>query len=496
MASDADTEGPTGLPPLRPKRKLQPDRFVQFGHAPSHPDQAPPKQMQQRPGSKNNSRLPHMSPGAPCSLSTSIKFAEIVHNKWNCPAVLPTMLSTKNPARFMINGTRGKNHSWLREDRKKITSSSTHVPQWYEKTAIMSSLAVFCTAESLANLFQLNRAANTTLKSDEVWSVLLHYLQLTPLLKMHRVSNSYYDFFRAQVVTTSAISGLYVYENLRPPSPRYSFSLPTELLISEQNSPGPTASGTTEDGADDLSAQKRFQNVRLMLTPATFGCRTFVLSRAHLLLRRWPPFDQIKVYLGSCRFCLDQKGFIFTFLDELSEPHIMFTTSFVYLESDGTGQLKDAHKLLIRLAPQSGSESSKEYVSYEEQSESPYRRRLKVTQSAHTESSTASTAQKRTNENLWIQFYVAFDVLCSNESVSPLRSSTISSNHNVIYKSSESNRRLPASVELLLFRLLMRLRVPEHLAYWFFIYELYATTIQVEPRVSKFNFFVVSSTLD
>lgn len=339
-----------GLPLLRSKRKLQSDRYVQFGHFIHHTSK---KQKAQEGDDLTVSRLPHMSPGVPCSLSTSIKFAEIVHRNWNYQAaVLPTSLSMKNASMFMVTAPRG--------GVRKTTGStppglSCHHSQttWLEKVTIMTTLVSFCTLDSIESLLLLNRQANAILRSDEVWKDIIERSNLTPLLRLHRITADYYDFFRHQIVSTNAIAGLYRYENARPPTARYSFSLPTDVMLADHINISPNNSSEEESFSCE-AAQKKYRNVRLLVTPATFGCNTYVFSRAHLLLRKWPPFDQSKVYLGSCRFSFDHRGYLFTFLDEGSEPKISFRSACVYIGPEESGQTEDgaiSSELFLTLLP-------------------------------------------------------------------------------------------------------------------------------------------------
>lgn len=402
--SDADLS-PTTLPPLRIKRKLQADRYVHFSppsvmsttsqqevmhsiHTESaqhstkqQAQQAEVPVNQQKKKNSSSSRLPHMSPSAPCSLSTSIKFAEIVHRNWNSNAILPTMLSTKNASKYLSFPSRNPKKSALLKDVRKNAGSSCQygrsTQKWMEKSSLMMNIVSFCSTEAFGQLLCVNKAVNVTLCSDDLWAGLLNVLQLTPLVQMRQIRSNYYDFFRKEVISTNVLGGLYNYENLRPPPARYSFSLPTGLHLLEGSgvelSSSPVPPNTAEESANNSngtgtgtnrnhspkaiavsqadSDQQKFRHIRLLVTPATFGCDTCIFSRVHLLLRRWPPFDQSKMYLGSCRFSLEERGFLFTFLDEYSEPRLLFSSAFVFVEGSDNDPLISTNGFFINLIP-------------------------------------------------------------------------------------------------------------------------------------------------
>lgn len=409
--SNNDAElSPTTLPPLRIKRKLQSDRYVLFAppsglpassehetvpHAVHTEDERistklPPKNEgatvspPKKRSSGSSAKLPHMSPSAPCSLSTSIKFAEIVHRNWNPNAILPTMLSSKNASKYLSFPSRNPKKSGLLKDlRGRVLRGGgptdfSGTQKWLETSSILTNVVSFGGTETFGQLLCVNKAAHATLCSDEMWSGLFHVLQLSPLLQMRQITSNYYDFFRREVISTTILGGLYNYENLRPPPTRYSFSLPTGLHLLEgsgaemssspmpPNSEGSSSIQTSNNNnsASNSSAsqneppssqanadQQKFRHIRLLVTPATLGCDTCIFSRVHLLLRRWPPFDQSKMYLGSCRFSLEERGFLFTFLDEFSEPRLLFSSAFVFVEGSENDPLLSMNGLLINLIP-------------------------------------------------------------------------------------------------------------------------------------------------
>lgn len=319
----SDDFGPVHLPPLRTKRKLFPDRYVQFDRVTPHKQSDPPKQHRISESLPTPNAGPHVTPGMPSSLSTTIKFAEIVHRNWSSTVVLPAVLSAKATSKFLYSAHRNTATGSERFKRRHVARLSSPPSKWYEKASIMGNIASFCTTERLATLFTLNKDIHAVMRTDRVWSQILDGLRLTPLLKFHGVSSEIYTFFTEKILTTDAVKGFYGFEGVREPS-RRSFSFQTDTLPSDV-SREPADDTSTSSMIDDL-ADKIYRQAKLRITSATFGGSSVSASRCHLLLRKWPPFDQCKVYSGSCRFSLDS-GFVFTFLSEGMDSQMVYSTT-------------------------------------------------------------------------------------------------------------------------------------------------------------------------
>lgn len=346
---DHDDFDNSALPPLRIKRKLLADRFVRINRS---VDEHREKDSSPHSGGKEVVPFKQTAFGAPCSLSTSIKFAEMVHQQWKPSIILPTMLSSKNASKFRTSESR---YSHLRlKSRSCITKSSQNLANgekvWFESTSLMSNLFSFLSEASIFNMFLVCKSVNNTLRSDEMWVSIIDRYGLAPLATINKVEKDYYEFFKRSIVTTKVLDGLFVFENPHSPSPTFNFSLATIVFETPEHNSVPDT-----DGGDIEADQSKYQDIRLMVTPTTFGSSIITFSRAYLLLRRWPPFDQAKVFLGACRFSLRHKGFIFTFLDQFSEPEILLTCMFNFSDEGEDGEENQNKALLMSLVAQGNS---------------------------------------------------------------------------------------------------------------------------------------------
>lgn len=327
------------LPSLRQKVKIQPNRFVRLSSLPSlEPRQrslslvsSAEKEESLTGRDMHMFRLPHLSLGAPCPVATSMKYADLVYQNWNSNSVLPSTLSGKNASKFLISGPRPCT-SFLkpfRRSSKRLGKLSTH---WLEHYALLANLCTFCTLETVSVLRVLSKSIYNIFSSDPFWVEVFKKMHLTPLEKYCNISAGHYNFFVNEIMTTKVLSGLYVFENMYPPSLQHSISLQTSSFSGYQMPKSSSVSGADMEELNCCTEQSKYQLIRLLITPAMLGKEKMESSRVHLLFRRWPPFDQYKAYIGSCRFSWDQKCFVFSFLDETLEQCIACTSSFKFVD--------------------------------------------------------------------------------------------------------------------------------------------------------------------
>lgn len=326
------------LPDLRQKVKLQPSKLVRvsFSSLTAQPRELTSVTCAEKEESLTNRdedflRLPHLRLGAPCPLNTSIKFAELVYQNWNSNSLPPRVPTARAPSRGVFSSPRPSTVSGrtIKRNSKRIGRSSFH---WLENYIVLANLIAHCPLETFFVFHLLNKNIYKILHDNLFWMEMLKKMNLTPLLKFHNISSSYRDFFFNEVMTSNILSGLYIFENVYPPTLQHSLSLQTSSL-NTCNVPNSVSSsaGDLEEG-NPVSEQSKYQSIRMLIAPVKFGSQQVEMSRVQLLIRRWPPFDQYKAYLGTCMFSWEQKCFLFNFLDESSESPFVCTSAFTTIE--------------------------------------------------------------------------------------------------------------------------------------------------------------------
>lgn len=329
------------LPILRHKVKLQSNRLVRISSLPSlEPRQRSFSLVSSTEKDESLTgrdvqmfRLPHLSLGAPCPVAMSMKYADLVYQNWNSNSLLPATLSGKNASKLLIAGPRPSTVSgkFFKRNSRRLGRASTH---WLEHYSLLANLCTFCSLETVGALSMLNKTIYSIFCSDPFWVEMFKKMHLTPLEKFYNISTGHYNFFVNEILTTRALSGLYVFEKMFSPSLQRSVSLQTTSFSGYQLPKSLCTTGGEVEELNSFAEQAKYQGIRLLIVPVTMGRSTMELSRAHLLFRRWPPFDKYKIYLGSCRFSWSHKCFVFTFLDESKEPRIVCTSSFRLIDED------------------------------------------------------------------------------------------------------------------------------------------------------------------
>lgn len=326
------------LPNLRQKVKLQSNRMVRMS---SSSLTAQPRELSygtcvDREGSLTAKdeeflRLPHLRLGAPCPLNTSMKFAELVYQNWNSNSLPPPIPSGRAPSRGVFSAPRPSTTSGrtIKRNSKRIGRGSVH---WLENYFLLANLVAHCPLETFFVFHLLNRNIYNILHNDLFWMEMLKKMNLTPLLKFYNISSRYRDFFFNDVMTTNIMSGLYIFENMFPPTLQHSLSLQTSSLNTCQVPNSASSSAGELEELNSVVEQSKYQTIRMLLAPVNFGSTQPEMSRAQLLIRRWPPFDPYKAYLGSCMFSWEQKCFLFNFLDESTDSRIVCTSAFTTIE--------------------------------------------------------------------------------------------------------------------------------------------------------------------